>query len=163
MCQPIRGNRGGGRVVGVVELHNKVDKDGLSTVFTEVDADILSNMTGQIADVLYLEFQELVNINDSLAAFATPILPHTVEKRRNSFTKKGYELGTASSAHISVQDQYKQLGGKKELIDSKFSVVGASNSQKEKGRARATRRKSFGEDLSAEIKANPELLHVRKD
>ena len=163
MCQPIRGNRGGGRVIGVVELVNKVDKDGENTAFSDVDADVLSSMTGQITDVLYLEFQELVNINDSLSAFATPILPHTIEKRRNSLTKRGYEQGTASSTHINIQDQYKQLGAKKELIDSKFTVGGASSSQKEKGRARVTRRKSFGEDLSAEIKANPELLHVRKD
>jgi hypothetical protein len=147
-------------VIGVIELLNKV---GESSAFTTDDEDVLSTMTSQITDVLYLEFQELVNINDSLSAFATPILPQTIEKRRNSLKKKGYEQGTASSVTISAEDKYKQLGGKKDLIDSKFSLGGGSNVDKERGRARVTRRKSFGEDLTAEIKANPELLHVRKD
>jgi hypothetical protein len=158
LCQPIRGNRGGGKVVGLIEVINKT---GETAAFTDVDEEVLSNMTSQITDILFVEFQELVNINESLSAFATPILPHTVEKRRNSI-KKGYEQGTASSASISAHDKYKPLGAKKELIDSKFTV-GGDNKDKERQRARVTRRKSFGEELNAEIQANPELLHVRKD
>jgi hypothetical protein len=116
-------------------------------------------MAAQITEVLYSDFQELVNINDTLSAFATPILPHSLRKK--SITgAKGYQQGTSSSA-VSVQDQYKQMS-KKELIDSQFSMGKSDNREKEKGRARATRRKSFGEDLTAEIKANPELLHVRE-
>jgi hypothetical protein len=158
LCQPIRGNRGGGRVIGVIEL---VNKSGETSTFSDADEEVLSTMSSQITDV-FLEYQELVNLNDTLSAFATPILPHMVEKRRNSKVK-GYELGTASSASSSAQDKYKPLGGKKELIDSQFTLGGANTSEKEKGRARVTRRKSFGEDLNTEIKANPELLHVRKD
>lgn len=166
LCQPIRGNRGGGRVIGVVELLNKIEKDGENVGFTDSDEDVLSSMTGQITDVLYLEFQELVNINDSLSSFATPIIPQIIEakQRKNSLTnKKGYEQGTASSSQVNAHDQYKQLGAKKEMIDSQFVLGGPSKSQKEKGRARVTRRKSFSEELNMEIKQNPELLHVRKD
>mmetsp|Transcript_17068 Transcript_17068/g.32139 ORF Transcript_17068/g.32139 Transcript_17068/m.32139 type:complete len:489 (+) Transcript_17068:121-1587(+) len=161
VVHPIRGNRGGGRVIGVIEIANKHDEAGEPSTFTDVDEELLSSLTSQITDVLHLDFQELVNINDSLSAFATPILPHTVEKRRDSL-KKSYEQGTVSSESISAHDKYKPHGAKKELIDSQFNM-GRDSSEKERGRARVSRRKSFGEELNAEIAANPELLHVRKE
>lgn len=162
LCHPIRGNRGGGRVIGVVELVNKTGGD--STAFSDVDEDLVATMCSQITDVLYLEFKELVNINDSLSVFATPILPHDAEEKAAPSKKKGYEGGTASSTSISAHEKYRQHGGKKELIDSHFNVGGGDSSgAKERGRARMARRRSFGEELSAEIQANPELLHVRKE
>jgi hypothetical protein len=161
LVHPIRANRGGGRVIGVIEAANKIGDDGEPTTFTDVDEELLANMAAQITEVLHLDYQELASINDSLSAFATPILPHTVEKRRDSL-KKSYEQGTASSSSISIHDKYKPLGAKKDLIDSKFNM-GKDNAEKERGRARATRRRSFGEELNAEIAANPELLHVRKE
>ena len=139
----------------MVELLNKIGDDS----FSSSDEEILAGMATQITEVLYLEFQDLVNINDSLAAFATPILPHNVEAKSSA---PKYDQGTASSMNVSAHDKYKPVGAKKELIDSGFSM-GPASQQKEKERARANRRKSFGEELNLEIKANPELLHVRKD
>lgn len=159
LCQPVRANRGGGRVIGVIELKNKT---GETPFFTELDEEVLVNMTSQITDVLYSEFQELVNINESLSAFATPILPTGPERRENG-NKKGYELGTASSSSSNPSNNPSKFLARKDSLEGKFVVGKHDDPEKEKGRARVTRRKSFGEDLNAEIQANPELLHVRKD
>ena len=53
LCQPIRGNRGGGKVVGLIEVINKT---GETAAFTDVDEEVLSNMTSQITDILFVEF-----------------------------------------------------------------------------------------------------------
>ena len=54
LCQPVRGNRGGGPIAGVVQMMNKRNGD-----FDETDEETLSKCVQHVADLLSERFQEL--------------------------------------------------------------------------------------------------------
>ena len=50
LCQPIRSHRGGGPIIRIIQLLNKINADA----FDNVDEDMLSQFMGLIADILGL-------------------------------------------------------------------------------------------------------------
>lgn len=58
LCQPIRSHRGGGPIIGIIQLLNKINADA----FDNVDEDMLSQFMGQIADVLHIRFSNLTDL-----------------------------------------------------------------------------------------------------
>jgi hypothetical protein len=156
MCSPLRANRGGGRVVAVVNLINKKDDQP----FDENDEVVLQQMSNNFIDEMAGEFTELLHLNDSISAFATPILPSAGSRRPSFSNHEGHTTGTTSYKNL-VDSTKKYLEERKESSDAKgFSQGNHEHVEKEK--ARRERRKSFGEKLNQEIAENPELLHVRK-
>jgi hypothetical protein len=163
LCTPVRANRGGGRIVGIIELVNKKNNQ----LFDESDEDVLAQMVRQFTDDLSAEFSQLCEINSSIASFATPILPSDGVMGRRKDSAKRYEGPTATTANHNnlVESTKKFLEQRTDSGDSAglFRVGGDSKQRYELDRFRRERRKSFGEKLSMEIEANPELLHNRKN
>lgn len=158
LCCPVRTNRGGGRVVGVLELVNK--SGGL--LFDSNDEDVLSQMACNFSDEMTTEFTELLDLNNTMATFATPILPSDtasskkIDRRLNvveASTKAHQNFVDSTKKYLEQRDSMEALGGFKASADAESKEV--------EGRRRE-RRRSFGEKLSMEIENNPELLHTRK-
>jgi hypothetical protein len=173
LCSPIRANRGGGRVIGVIELINK----STGELFDSNDEDVLAQLVYQFTDDLSAEFTELLAINQSIASFATPILPSDGMISRigsnagggtsASSELKSYQGPTAVTANYRnlVDSTKKYLEHRAESSDSNggFRLGNVGQQQWEGENRRRERRRSFGEKLSTEIEQNPELLHVRKE
>ncbi len=162
LCTPVRANRGGGKIIGVIELINK--KNG--ELFNSNDEDVLGQMVNQFTDDLSAEFAELLEINHTIASFATPILPSDGMVARNSNGPKSYQGPTATTANYNnlVNSTKKYLEQRIDSSDSGgFRLGGVGQDQYEGEVRRRERRRSFGEKLSHEIEQNPELLHVRRD
>lgn len=64
LCQPIRGMRGGGAIIGVIQMLNKVGGDG---TFDSNDEDMLATFAGKVADMLSVRFTDLINIADKFS------------------------------------------------------------------------------------------------
>lgn len=165
LCSPIRANRGGGRVIGVIELINKSNGE----LFDSNDEDVLAQLVYQFTDDLSAEFSELLEINQSIASFATPILPSDGMMARVTSAgapePKSYQGPTAATANYRnlVDSTKKYLEQRSDSVDpSGFRLGGVGQQQWEGENRRRERRRSFGEKLSQEIEQNPELLHVRK-
>lgn len=58
LCQPIRSHRGGGPIIRIIQLLNKINADA----FDNVDEDMLSQFMGQIADILHIRFSDLTDL-----------------------------------------------------------------------------------------------------
>ena len=58
LCQPVRSMRGGGPVVGVIQMLNKVGADA----FDGNDEETLASCVQSIADVLSVRFMGLMDI-----------------------------------------------------------------------------------------------------
>jgi hypothetical protein len=56
LCQPIRSHRGGGPIIGIIQLLNKINADAFDN---NIDEDMLSQFMGQIADILHIRFSDL--------------------------------------------------------------------------------------------------------
>lgn len=165
LCSPIRANRGGGRVIGVIELINKANGE----LFDSNDEDILAQLVYQFTDDLSSEFTELLEINQSISSFATPILPSDGMMARVSGAvvaePKSYQGPTAATANYRnlVDSTKKFLEQRSDSSSDAGFRLGVGQHQWEGENRRRERRRSFGEKLSYEIERNPELLHVRKD
>lgn len=163
LCTPVRANRGGGRIIGVIELINKHNGE----LFTSNDEDVLAQMVYQFTDDLSAEFTQLLEINHSIASFATPILPSDgMLSRVNGGVAKSYQGPTAATANYRnlVTSTKKYLEERVDSSDpSGFRLGNVDQSQWEGENRRRERRRSFGEKLNNEIENNPELLHVRKE
>ena len=48
LCQPVRGMRGGGAIIGVIQMLNKKGGDG---TFDDNDEEMLSTFTEKVADM----------------------------------------------------------------------------------------------------------------
>lgn len=64
LCQPVRGMRGGGAIIGVIQMLNKKGGDG---TFDSNDEDMLATFAGKVADMLSVRFTELINIADKFS------------------------------------------------------------------------------------------------
>jgi hypothetical protein len=62
MCQPIRGMRGGGAIIGVIQMLNKI-----GGTFDAADEEMLATFTTKVADMLSMRFMDLVNIADKFS------------------------------------------------------------------------------------------------
>lgn len=164
LCSPIRANRGGGRVIGVIELINKANGE----LFDSNDEDVLAQLVYQFTDDLSAEFSELLEINQNIASFATPILPSDGMMSRvigSAPEPKSYQGPTAATANYRnlVDSTKKYLEQRSDSTDPSGFRLGAVGQQQWEGEnRRRERRRSFGEKLNQEIGQNPELLHVRK-
>lgn len=63
LCYPVRANRGGGKIIGVLSMINKVNGED----FENSDYDILGDCVRKISDELHIRFRELLNAADLLA------------------------------------------------------------------------------------------------
>lgn len=63
LCQPVRKNHGGGGIVAVVEMVNKLD----SQVFGPDDEDVLDACVTRIANVLTEKFQILMSAGEKFS------------------------------------------------------------------------------------------------
>ena len=63
LCQPVRGMRGGGAIIGVIQMLNKVGAD----CFDANDEEMLSTFAGKVADMLSVRFTDLINIADKFS------------------------------------------------------------------------------------------------
>lgn len=64
LCQPVRGMRGGGSIIGVIQMLNKIGGDG---TFDANDEELLASFAGKVADVLSVRFTDLINIADKFS------------------------------------------------------------------------------------------------
>lgn len=71
LCQPVRGMRGGGAIIGVIQMLNKIGGDG---TFDINDEDMLFTFTGKVADILSVRFTDLINIADKFSGELTWII-----------------------------------------------------------------------------------------
>lgn len=62
ICHPLRANRGGGRVIGVLEMVNKLE-DG---EFDSTDIDIMADCARRVSDELHIRFRELLKAAELL-------------------------------------------------------------------------------------------------
>jgi hypothetical protein len=167
LCSPIRANRGGGRIIGVIELINKSNGE----LFDSNDEDLLAQLVYQFTDDLSSEFSELLEINHNISSFATPILPSDGMMSRASSgaipaEPKAYQGPTAVTANYRnlVDSTKKYLEQRSDSsTEAGFRLGNVGHQEWEGENRRRERRRSFGERLSSEIERNPELLHVRKD
>jgi len=148
LCQPIRVNRGGGSVVGVIQLTNKNDHDGNPVDFDNTDEDLLASCILSVAEELSSKFGELLDLSESISPFATPILGN---QRRRSLSEE--TMASANRAIVRTGSASKTDNGFRPSLDNNQRLAEAEKLQ---------RRQSFGRDLNEEISANPDLLHVRK-
>jgi len=60
LCQPVRGMRGGGQIIGVIQMLNKkgpgTEGEG---VFDLNDEELLTNFSSRVADMLSVKFTDL--------------------------------------------------------------------------------------------------------
>ena len=66
LCQPLRGQRGGGIVIGAVQCINKQD----GAEFDSSDEEHLAVCCQRIADELHIQFQELLQIAEHVSGIA---------------------------------------------------------------------------------------------
>lgn len=94
LCMPIRANRGGGRIIGVVQMANKIgdDPENLPN-FDDNDEQILSDCVQRIADDIHLRFQELMHAAEALTGASTLVADG--DRARKGLS---YATGTAASA-----------------------------------------------------------------
>jgi hypothetical protein len=164
LCHPVRNNRGGGKIVAVVELINKSNGEP----FDSNDEDVLAVSVMRIVDELDMSFQELMNINESIASFASPILPPSLEetinnKRRGSGSKKSYADDTKAALHRKSSKEQADIQAFSAGSRPAGGIMPLTGDSKYDEKTKFVRRKSYGEALAQEISANPELLHVRKN
>mmetsp|Transcript_13374 Transcript_13374/g.20104 ORF Transcript_13374/g.20104 Transcript_13374/m.20104 type:complete len:375 (-) Transcript_13374:262-1386(-) len=156
LCSPLRANRGGGKVIGVIELINKNNDE----LFDSNDEELLSQMVNHITDDMASEFSELLELNSAISTFASPILPSDLAGAAKK--RYGGATGTTRAYDNLVKTTKKYLEERSESAESSPAIrLGGDSFESE--RERRDRRKSFGEKLNQEIEANPELLHVRKN
>jgi hypothetical protein len=88
LCMPIRANRGGGRIIGVVQMANKLGKEGKdsSIPFDDADEQILGDCVQRIADDIHLRFQELMHAAEALTGASTFIAEGSRERQGQNHT-----------------------------------------------------------------------------
>ena len=62
LCQPLRGQRGGGHIIGVIQMLNK--EGG----FDASDEEHMATCVQRVADDMHAQFKELVGIADHMIA-----------------------------------------------------------------------------------------------
>ena len=63
ICQPVRGMRGGGPIIAVIQMLNKIGADA----FDSNDEEMLSSFTSSVADMLSMRFMDLINIAEKFS------------------------------------------------------------------------------------------------
>ena len=136
VCHPLRANRGGGRVIGVLEMANKLNGQD----FEASDVDILADCARKVSDEVHIRFRELLQAAEMLQGKSELIGERSGANHR-------FDAPTASS----LSGQY--LGSTKHVDPAAFFMPKFStNSQNERdvalSREKLDRRKSFSEDLT---------------
>ena len=101
LCMPVRANRGGGRIIGVIQMLNKLgtNEDGSSADFDDSDEAILADCVQRIADDIHMKFKELLNAAESLTGSSTFVA--------ESSTTHGSSYASATAASKShAVDKY---------------------------------------------------------
>eukprot|EP01038_Epipyxis_sp_PR26KG_P015556 gene15556-21005_t len=123
LCQPLRGHRGGGSIIGVVQMINKIG----GNAFDRADEEALATCVGRVADELSTKFSDLMEHLEKFTANATFI----GEKGGNFASRLNYSTPT----HSSRQGSANPIGDTKDDTENnqKYSLVTA----KSKNSARA--------------------------
>lgn len=90
LCQPLRSNRGGGKIIGAVQMINKADG------FDDSDEELLTKCVQKIADDLHQRFEELLHAAELFAGLAIFV---------NSKPKRGFDAETKSSSNGRQRDR----------------------------------------------------------
>lgn len=88
LAHPLRNQRGGGKIIGVIEMINKPGG------FDESDEEMLSKCVQKVADDLCIRFQELLFAAEKFAGFAL-----FVPEKNGSINsaRKGHDAPTTAS------------------------------------------------------------------
>jgi len=149
LCQPVRMNRGGGRVVGVVKMINKHTGEP----FDESDQEILSVCVQRVADDLHIHFRDLMEMMDRFAHIAKLIVTQPVTFRKQE--KSYYEQTRVSAVRrhsdgiagmrAQIANRIKQSDTEKQTPVISSKVV--SFEDKEKLVRKTQRRESYAAQL----------------
>ena len=105
LCMPVRANRGGGRIIGVIQMLNKLgtNDDGTPADFDDSDESILADCVQRIADDIHMKFKELLTAAESLTGTSTFVA------ESSSIHGSTYASGTAASkSHVTDRYEYKK-------------------------------------------------------
>jgi hypothetical protein len=86
LCHPLRANRGGGRVIGVLEMTNKHNNGE----FDSTDVDIMADCARRVSDDLHIRFRELLQAAEMLQGKSELVTDRSVAYKR-------YDAPTAAS------------------------------------------------------------------
>lgn len=137
LCYPVRANRGGGAIIGVLSMINKLN----DTDFERSDYDILGDCVRKISDELHIRFRELLDAAELLAGNSVYI------SDKSAKTGKAHHHSDPTKASLAGQYQVKTgQYDPKEAIIPKFRVDGDSLQDKMSADERQARRKSFGNE-----------------
>ena len=132
LCQPLRMNRGGGRVVGVVKMMNKNAPEG----FDEGDKELLAVCVQRVADDLHLRFRELLSLVDRFSSTAKLIVASV---GGGALREREATVGSVSGRTNSAQAMRRTFSDTavsvQELIQKVSNVALTSAERDEAGRA----------------------------
>lgn len=98
LCQPLRGQRGGGTVIGAVQCINKADGN-----FDSSDEEHMAVCCQRIADDLHVQFHDLLNIAEAMSGISIFV-----------GEKGGHALSGASRVHSVAQPTQASILGHRE-------------------------------------------------
>lgn len=155
LCHPLRMNRGGGRVVGVVRMLNKKG----DVAFDDNDVDVLAACVQRVADDLHTRFKELLTLIEAFSSTAKLIVCTSTLSGKG---ERRYDGDTSAS----TQRRYSEnTAGMQELIEkfktgmaarddkptgpSFMTTVGGANTSATQQRdlAKVQRRNSYGREV----------------
>jgi hypothetical protein len=105
LCQPLRSHRGGGHIIGVIEMTNKVGAD----YFDEHDAELLATCVQRISDELNARFKDLLHAAEMFSGSALFI----GEKGGGNYSPSGkpiWEKMTKSAIHGRYEPDRSERG-----------------------------------------------------
>ena len=100
LCQPLRSHRGGGSVIGVIQMINKHD----NLEFDAHDEELLAACVQKIADEINARFKELLHAAEKFVGFSTFI--GDKGGHLNSPNRVTYNKPTAASRNSSVDPNH---------------------------------------------------------
>ena len=162
LCQAVRAYRGGGHIVGAVELINRTDEFGEPLEFDSNDEDVLASHILTIAEELGGRYNELLTMGDMIAPFATPIMGGRSNSRRPSFAEKRDAVRNDLSTADTIASAMRKAKDLASNIEEKITGFGVASDRErsESETVKFQRRKSYGKLVQQEIEANPDMLYT---
>ena len=98
LCQPLRSHRGGGHIIGVIEMTNKIGADH----FDDHDADLLATCVQRISDELNSRFKDLLHAAEIFSGSAM-FVGEKGGSSHSPSSKPIWEKSTAASIHMRFE------------------------------------------------------------
>ena len=144
LCHPIRANRGGGKIIGVLTMTNKLGGD-----FESTDLDIMADCVRRISDELHIRFRELLQAADLLAGNSKYI---SDSSSKTGNTRK-YDDPTAASRASQYKGSAAESFDPALVLQPRFSGPNAiSTREKIDGRDKENRRRAYSQGESDDVK-----------